>query len=274
MTRKLLVTDLDGTVAHRDRIPSGVASSCAALAEDGWEIMVATGRILATALPHIEALGAAGPAIVYDGARIMESRTGEVLFERFLDSDTAGEALEEGWEEGLCIQVFGDESVILRPGDDLSLGYFRGTSVPVRARLVSPSVSFPVYRVIFFGDPPKVRELARRLEQRLGERASVTLAGEGFLDVLGPGISKGRALEHYLGILGKAPDLLVCAGDHLNDVELLQLADIAAVPADAPREIRRPGQIVFPAAEEGGFAELARRLLEGLSPAYPCKRRL
>ena len=264
MIRKLLVTDLDGTVAHRDRIPHGVARACAGLAEDGWQIMVATGRILATALSHIETLGAMGPAIVYDGARIMESRTGEILFERFLDADTAAEALEEGWEEGLCIQAFGDESVILRPDDTLSRGYFRGTSVPVRDELVAPSVSVPVYRVIFFGDPLKVRKLALRLEQRLGGRASVTLAGEGFLDVLAPGISKGRALEHYLGQLGRAPDLLVCAGDHLNDAELLKLADIAAVPSDAPPEIRSPGQIVFPPAQEGGFAELARRLLKGV----------
>ncbi len=265
MIRKLLVTDLDGTVAHRDRIPPEVEKACADLRTAGWRIMVATGRILATAVRHMETLGASGPAILYDGARIMEPVNGEVLFERFLDADTAEEALEEGWNDGLSVQIFGDESVILRPDDVLSLQYFTGTAVPVNRTLLEPKVELPIYRVIFFGEPSKVRTLAVRLKQRIGDRASVTLAGEGFLDILAPGISKGRALEHYLGLLPSPPERIVCAGDHLNDLELLQVADLAAVPEDAPEALTHGRRFTFPPAEKGGFSELVRMLLDDAS---------
>lgn len=265
MTYRLLVTDIDGTVAHRDHIPEKVQQSCLALKEQGWEIMVATGRILGTAIHHIESLGAMIPAIVYDGARVIDPRNGEVLFERFLDGQTAVEALEEGWSDGLCVQVFGDESVLLRPDDSISMGYFRGTSIPVRRSLETPDLDAPVYRVIFYGDPTKVRKLACRLEQRLGPRATVTLAGEGFLDVLAPGVSKGAALEHYLASLNCSPEIVVCAGDHLNDRELLQVGDVAAVPANAPASLRELATITFPPADEGGFASLVQRLLERVS---------
>lgn len=268
MAYKLLVTDLDGTVAYRDQIPEIVQRACRELKGQGWEIMVATGRILGTAIRHIESLEAQFPAIVYDGARVMEPRTGEVLFERFLEPATAEEVLEEGWDDGLSLQVFGDESVILRPDDSLSLAYFRGTSIPVRRSLESPQVDAPVYRVIFFGDPVKVRKLARRLEDRLGPRGTVTLAGEGFLDVLAPCVSKGTALKYYLASLSCRPELVVCAGDHLNDSDLLQVGDVAAVPRNAPASLLERAHMTFPPAEEGGFAALVEKLLQGVPVSH------
>jgi hydroxymethylpyrimidine pyrophosphatase-like HAD family hydrolase len=136
--------------------------------------------------------------------------------------------------------------------------------------LNDPRIDIPVFRVSFFGDPVKVRKLAARLENRLGKRATVTLAGEGFLDVLAPGVSKGTALERYLATLVCRPDLVVCAGDHLNDLDLLRVGDLAAAPANAPASLRDLADIIFPSADLGGFATLVERLLDGV-PLPGCR---
>ena len=80
--RKLLVTDIDGTLAHRDHVCDEVVQTCRRLKDDGWEIIIATGRILASARRLMRAVGALPQAIVYDGARIMTDGTGEELWGR------------------------------------------------------------------------------------------------------------------------------------------------------------------------------------------------
>ena len=260
MGPKVLVSDFDGTLAHRDRISPEVSRAWAELIGAGWELFLATGRIFASVRPHLRSVPTANPLILYDGARIMAPATGHVLFERLLSAEGASEALRVGWDAGLDIQVFGDEEVLTRPGEGPSASYFRKLAIPLRDDLACPSLSSDVYRVIFHGDPATVRDLARRMERALEGRATVTLAGDGFLDVLAPGVSKGAALEHLFASKSR-PRRLVCAGDHYNDRELLLLADVAAVPDDADDELKAISNFIFPPASQGGFVELARHLL-------------
>jgi hydroxymethylpyrimidine pyrophosphatase-like HAD family hydrolase len=268
MGLKILVSDFDGTLAHRDHVPLAVSRALLSLVEAGWELILATGRIYASVRPHLESVPTTMPLILYDGARIVSSDGGDVLFERLLAGETASEALRIGWNSGLEVQVYGDEEILIRPDESDSERYFRKLAVPVRNDLVEPRVDEDVYRVIFYGDPVVVRRLARRMASALGEAAAVTLAGDGFLDILAPGVSKGAALEHLLASMGR-PGCLVCAGDHHNDRELLLLADLAAVPDDAANELKAVSHFIFPSASEEGFVSLARFLLE--SDGVPCK---
>ena len=82
LTDKWIVVDLDGTILHNDRVPPKVSRSAQMLQASGWSLIVATGRILAGALPHIKSLKTWCPAIVYDGARVMGPKAKEVYFER------------------------------------------------------------------------------------------------------------------------------------------------------------------------------------------------
>lgn len=260
MGPKILVSDFDGTLAYDDRIPEAVSRALTALVDSGWDLILATGRIFASVRPHLPSLPTTKPLILYDGARIVSTQ-GEVLHERLLASATASEALRLGWEAGLEIQVFGDEEILVPPGDGASTRYFRRVAVPIREDLTEPVVDNDVYRVIFYGDPGRVRRLAEHLREGLGAAAAaVTLAGDTFLDVLAPGVSKGAALERLLAATGR-PERLVCAGDHHNDRELLLLADLAAVPDDADEDLREISHFTFPSASKGGFVDLVRELL-------------
>ena len=53
----MLVTDIDGTLAHRDHVCDEVVQTCRRLKDDGWEIIIATGRILASARRLMRAVG-------------------------------------------------------------------------------------------------------------------------------------------------------------------------------------------------------------------------
>lgn len=256
--RKLLVTDIDGTLAHEDHVPAEVVDICKALRSEGWDIVVATGRILASALKHIRTVGAASPAIVYDGARIMHSMTGEEIWGQKLPPSVVEEVLETVWGTSAGIQVFGDETVLCRNGDEMARKYFASLGVSVDGSLVRPRQVEGTYRMIFYGDPHEILILENRISTILKGRARTVLAGNGFLDVLPNGVSKGAALERFINSMPEddRPIVIAAAGDHMNDLELLEYADIAVTMSDARPALLDVADIILPPAMEHGFSRI------------------
>ncbi len=261
LTMKLLVTDIDETLSRGMDVTAEVAEACARLRENGWRIMLATGRILATARSHILGTGSDLPAIVYDGGRIMDPVTSKALYEVPLDPALALEIVQAGWEHPVELQIIGDERGYCRFSDVLTRSFFRESGVPVDDSLQSPSVPSEVFRVIFHGIPGCIRTLRRDLKAQFDGRAEVVLAGENFLDVLPRGVSKGSALEAWLTTLPEPPEIIVAAGDHHNDLEMLASAHLAVAPEDAAEEILRLAHVIMPSADRHGFSFLADHLL-------------
>lgn len=258
---KLLVTDIDETLSRGMDMTSEVTEACARLRQNGWRIMLATGRILATALSHIRGTGSDLPAIVYDGGRIMDPRTSKALYEIELDPSLALEIVRAGWDHPVELQIIGDEKGFCRYSDVLTRAFFREAGVPVDDSLVTPLVSEKVFRVIFHGMPGCIRTLQRDLRAQFDGRAEVVLAGENFLDVLPKGVSKGAALQAWLRTLPDPPEIIVAAGDHHNDFEMLALANLAVAPEDAAGEILNMAHVIMPSADRHGFSFLAKHLL-------------
>ena len=259
---KLLVTDIDETLSRGESPSPEVVEACARLRGTGWRLMVATGRILATSLSHIKGIGSDLPAIVYDGGRVMDPRTGKGLIETPMDPLLAAEIVEEAWNCPVELQIFGDETAFCRSSDALTRNFFKASGVPVDDSMSRPSSPQTVYRVIFFGAPAEITALRGRLAERFAGRAEIVRAGDRFLDVLPPGVSKGAALGAWIDTLEKGPSIVAAAGDHHNDLELLALAHIAAAPEDADDEVLKMAGVIMPSADRHGFSALADWLLE------------
>jgi Cof subfamily protein (haloacid dehalogenase superfamily) len=256
--RKLLVTDIDGTLAHRDNIPEEVVQACRVLRQEGWEIIVATGRILASARGHMKSVGALPEAIVYDGARIMSDETGQEIWGVTIPPETVEGILRTIWDLAPGVQVFGDEKVFCRPDDTLARKYFSSLGVPVIDDLACPRAIRGVFRVIIHGQADSIDEIGEGISAAVGDSARAVFAGDGFLDILGPGISKGAALDRLLGSLVEegSPVLVAAAGDHLNDMELLEYAHISITMEDAREPLRAMADVILPPASEKGFSRI------------------
>jgi len=260
-TDKWIVLDLDGTVIYDDRVPRDVARSAELLKSSGWSLIVATGRILAGALRHIRSLGALWPAIVYDGARVMDPKSGAVYFERRMPADVAREVLRLGFDFPLEVQVYGDEAVRCRPSDLLSIAYFKSLDVKLEPVLLSSDIKDDVFRILYFGKPALVTKLKGMLEGSLSGKVNITLAGDDFLDVLPLGTSKGSALAELKKLSGLNDVYVVGVGDHMNDLEMLGICDFKVAPEDAVSDILEMADLVIPPASRKGFCALADFLL-------------
>lgn len=256
---KLLVTDIDDTLSVGERVSEEVQDACARLKDAGWDIMIATGRTFATAVGHMRAAGATQPAILYDGSRTM-SLQGEDLRSFCLEPETARSVLDFVWPLPVEIQISGDEVVHCRESDTETIRFYRRAGVPVYC-VDTPQAGTPIYRIGLWVRPEELERLESELNAAFGDALEVTPGGTEFLDLLPRGVSKGTSLERFVSSLPEAPEVLVAAGDHKNDLAMLRYADVAVVPTNAAPSLLDVADIVMPRASEHGMRALVDHLL-------------
>ena len=260
---KLFVTDIDDTLSVGEIVSEKVQNACKRLRDAGWEIMIATGRTYGTAKVHIKAAGATQPAILYDGSRIM-SLEGQEIHSSLFEPSLTRELLEFLWALPVEIQIADDEFIHCREGDRETVDFYRKAGVRIHY-VSAPHTTAPVYRIGLWIRPDLLPSIERTLTIHFGDQAEVVSGGPQFLDLLPKGVSKGAALEFYLSDLPQRPELVVAAGDHKNDLTMLQIADVAAVPRNAVPELLSLADIIMPEALEDGVEALITHVL---SPAF------
>jgi len=257
----LLVTDIDCTLSVGETVSDEVISACRELCDNGWQIMIATGRTLQSCLSHIRQISALDTAIVYDGARVMNANSGEEVLGFELSHSEVLEIMEYSWNSDLEIQITGDEIIYCRESDVETQDFCRVTGLKYSI-MDSPNIEGRVFRVAYWGEQNAIRSLEMNLKSKFRDIFNITRGGDNFLDVLPWGISKGYALVQLIreGYI-EAPELTVAAGDHLNDFELLCYADISAVPHDCAPEILKLADIIMPSVKNHGFSFLTKILV-------------
>jgi hydroxymethylpyrimidine pyrophosphatase-like HAD family hydrolase len=112
---KLIATDLDNTLL--DHITGEVPESTARLfhraAEKGVLTAVATGRCFPSALAAARTIGAHTPVICYNGSLIKWGDTGEVIAHTLIDPDTIRQVAAFCRREGLYLQCYDPDDVVV-----------------------------------------------------------------------------------------------------------------------------------------------------------------
>lgn len=256
---KLFVTDIDDTLIAGGPVPREVRDAFRRLREAGWDITVATGRNRGLAREYMEAIGVTQPAILCNGGRITDP-CGHSLHTEFMEPGPAERILETVWDAPAEVQVVGDECVSCRP-QDADTRAFYGAAVPVHL-LQEPRLRGPVLSIGLWMPSELLEGLFFRMKERFGDEAEVCTGGPRTLDFHPRGVSKGSALELLAAkFLPVRPEVIVAAGDHMNDFQLLCRADVAAAPENACPDILEKADLICPPAEQGGIRALAEHLL-------------
>lgn len=112
-----------------------------------------------------------------------------------------------------------------------------------------------------------VSKVSRRLHHH-GLRAEVVFSGGQYLDLLPTGVHKGTALLHAAALAaepGQPRPGIIAAGDSMNDKEMLRVADLAILPANADKSLRGWARRTIPHKTYFADEPFATGILEGLA---------
>ncbi len=260
----LIALDLDDTLLRSDLTIGDEDREALIRAEErGILLVLATGRGPEGMRRFWQVLGMdrrPGWAIGYNGALVVRTDTGEELIRHELTSDVARLVVEICHTQDFAVQTYRDGQIKVSRENDWTHhdSYLTGLPnvVVSDAELVQPA---PV-KLVIPGDPARLPDLKLKIVKKLGEQADVVISKPYFLEVLPPGVNKGRSLERLCGILGIERHRVMALGDAMNDAEMLEWAGFGVAMANSVPAIKSLAQAVTERDHDhGGVAEALHR---------------
>ncbi len=123
-------------------------------------------------------------------------------------------------------------------------------------------VEEPLIKVALYTYAKDAVEVAEPLREKLGDRVSIAIAGDRWVDIMMPGISKGNALAHIQKTLGVTRQETAAFGDNGNDIPMLQQAEESFAVENAREEVKEIAKYVIGDVTEGSVIGELRRILQ------------
>ena len=264
----LIALDIDGTLtSHDHHIDQDVADYLATLKKEGWTILLATGRSLAFAEGSFDRLKFPFHVALQNGADLLKMPEKENLLQLYLDS-TICKKLDEFYK------TIPEDYIIYSGHETGDFCFYRKKNftpscldylsklqrlTPVDWKDVESfeacgQETFPLIKC--FGKEIEMLGLHAHLDKmpeiqvaRIRDPIDPTLT---LLLITAADVNKGTALKHFAK-LKKITGPIIAAGDDLNDVPLLQAANIKIAMGTGPKELTDMADIIAKSSKEQGI---------------------
>lgn len=267
-----VATDIDGTLLDaRDQVPEGHRRILARVVESGATLCLATGRPPRWIPEILDELGQQPLAVCANGAVIIDTSSGDVLWSELLDPEALEEIARIVRAElpgvGLAAERMGrdaiDDEFIVAP--DYKHAWIQPESVEVGHDEV---IAGPVLKLLARVPGMSSSDMASAVIDKVAHLAQVTFSTEnGLIEFAPPGITKAASLTRVaeqVGALrfrrepGAAPRT-VAFGDMPNDVEMLQWADLGVAMGNAHPIAAAAADEVTLTSDEAGLEPVLSR---------------
>jgi len=255
---KLLVAlDIDGTLLHESGVVSeAVAAEVRRVVEAGHEVMLATGRSVASTLPVLEQLEIEPEYVVCcNGAiTLRKDLTAPLGYRR---------QYVETFDPTHVLTTIRSHLEGGRYAVEDETGFYRYTGdFPERALGNSSKrvdwdelLHTRATRVVVISPDHDVEEFLHVVDRMGLHRVSYTVGWTAWLDIAPDGVNKATALERVREALGAPRRALVAVGDGRNDIDMLRWAAEAGrgvAMGQAPQEVRQvASELTGSVAEDG-----------------------
>jgi Cof subfamily protein (haloacid dehalogenase superfamily) len=272
---RLIAVDIDGTLLNPQfQISAPDLAALRSAHAEGVEVVLATGRRHAFALPIAKQLGFDHWMICCNGA-ITRSLAGETFHRDLLPQKTCMDlcsAMQEfRGQTVLTFDVEGKGAIVLEHLRELegsirhwlekNMEYIEFVA-PIEEALTSDPV-----QAMFCGPVGLMHKALAALE---GTGLPITVLRTEYpgrdlsiVDVLNAGCSKGHALERWAKHRGLGRDQVMAVGDNFNDIEMLAFAGKPFIMGNASEELLDRGWTQTRSNAESGVAAAVEHALYG-----------
>lgn len=261
---RLVAVDMDGTLLDGDgEIPDELWPLLATMRERGIVFVPASGRQYATLHRLFERDAAGMPFIAENGAFVV--RDDREISSTAVGHDVVAAVLRAMGQREACggdlgVVVCGKRCAYVERSDEPFLAevrkYYASFEVVDDLRLVDEEV----IKLAIFDFTDAATSTAPALSA-VAEAHQVVVSGQHWVDVMANGVNKGVALRALQRELGVTAAQTAAFGDYLNDLEMLQAAELSFAMENAHPTITRVAAYAAPHHEDGGVVTVLSALI-------------
>lgn len=254
----LLVSDIDGTLFYKDSIPKVNLEKLKYYMDNGGKFAIATGRAYLPVQQILRQVPLNSPILVSNGSMIYDSINDEILSAEYMDtrSKELVFALADKFKD-ISVEVSLPREVITVNDTEDGEWHRNYVEIPLVTMSREELMTKEWSKVIFNStDKARFKELSDYATDLVGDDYTIMLTSPRLFEINPKGISKAYKMDELKKINGTAEGRLYCIGDYYNDVELIQCADVSAVPNNAPDDLKEMADMVLCDVWDGAVAQL------------------
>lgn len=261
---KAIVLDIDGTLTNsRKEISAATKHAIRGLLEKGHKVILASGRPTPGMRRYEEELELeryGGYLLSFNGARIVECRTGRIVYQRLLPSAIVPGLYGFARRNGCGLVTYlGSEVISAFPPDEYVELESHINGMPVREVSDFPEfVDFDVNKCLMTAEPGKAELLEKELQEKYEGSISVYRSEPFFLEVMPKDVNKATSLERVLPAIGVRRENTVCCGDGFNDIPMLRYAGVGVAMGNAWQAVKDSADYITATNDEDGLVQVIR----------------
>lgn len=261
-TYEMIVLDLDGTLTNSKKvITPKTKEALFRIQQAGKKVVLASGRptpgIIKLA-DELELDRFGGYILSFNGARIIQYSTGEVIYNKTVPSELVSDIYQAAIAEKVGILTYTESEIILGNGmDEYTQLEAKINGIPMReVEDFVGFVNYPVNKFLLTGDPEKILQTQDVMRERFGWDLNIFRSEPFFLEMMPQSIDKAYSLEKLLEYIGMERSQMICCGDGFNDKSMIQFAGLGVAMANAQQEVKEVADYITASNDEDGIAQV------------------
>ncbi len=258
----LVVCDMDGTLLDGEgRVPNAFWSLVDTMSERGIMFAPASGRQYATLAKMFAGRASIRTFISENGAHVVQD--GESVSVTPVEKDTAERVIRlvrDVDHRDIGLVAGGAKSAYVERRDDRFTEQVETYNAALTIVDDLTEVEDDFVKLATF-DFNGVDDIVEDVFPGSWDGHQVVVSGTHWVDIISDQANKGNALRDLQKHLGISPSQTVVFGDYLNDLEMLDQADLSFAMANAHPDVRAAARYEAPANTEHGVVSVLERLL-------------
>lgn len=258
MSIQLIALDLDGTLLNSDKkISPRNKEALKRAADKGVKLILCTGRASSAVKDYVEELGIREPVITFQGSKIIDTVTGEMIYEKGLGPEEILPMLTLCEEEGIHCNLYMDDAIYIEKEDE-EIAYYKRFAPNTEVRAVGKLSEFikkPTTKLLMMASHERLEEIRPRVAELLSPGMDLFYSSEVFLEVVNKAGNKGNGVkfiaEEYYGL---SQNEVMTFGDHLNDLSMIQYAGLGVAMANGEERLKQEADYVTLSNDDDGVA--------------------
>jgi hypothetical protein len=241
-------------------------AAIAAVREAGIPVVIATGRMFRAVRPYLEQAEIDTPVVCYQGAAVVEPRSGRFLRHLPIELDLAREAISLLLEAGYEPNCYVDDELYVARETAYARGYANFQHLPfTEVGDLLDWLGEPPTKLVAVGEPDELPAVRDRLSSVLRGRLFVTTSLPHLLELGNPAASKGTGLEFVAQLSGFSTRRTVAFGDGENDIELLDSAGFGVAVEGSHPDLLARADWSCPGPDDEGVATVLEAFVDSLA---------
>lgn len=266
LKKKLLAVDIDGTlVTDEKKLLPQTKADIQGFIRRGGVFVLASGRPTPGIRRYITELDLAhlgGYVISYNGARIFDIRTGEILSQKNITPDCYPLIFDAAEQLNLSLTAYNNDVAVTEKANDR---YFRmetainGLEIQ-RVPDLAAELRYNTPKFLITGEPDFLSDAEGKLRDLLKTLPVNVFRSEPFfLEITALGSDKGSAVLELAELLGIDRTETMACGDGFNDITMLRAVDLGVAMENAQEPAKNAADFITASNNANGVGLAIRR---------------